>query len=93
MGCKKMFKKYLTCICEIEIKCFSVKKDKLILYCTVWQTFAILKKILLLGSKVRESCVSVTPDYFYVAPTNCANLLALKNGVKFYHVLVLDFTI
>ena len=43
---------------------FSVKKDKLILSCTVWQTFAILKKILLLGSKVRESCVSATPDYF-----------------------------
>ena len=45
-------------------KMFSVKKDKLILYCTVWQTFAILKKILLLGSKVRESFVSATPDYF-----------------------------
>ena len=61
---KKMFKKYLACIFELENKMFSVKNDKLILYCTVWQIFAILKKILLLGSKVRESCVSATPDYF-----------------------------
>ena len=43
---------------------FSKKIDKLVLYCTVWQIFAILKKILLLGSKVRESCVSATPDYY-----------------------------